>query len=501
MKKIHRLVISSFIGPFVMTFAISLFFLIMQFIWLWVDELIGKGLGTLVILEIIYYAAVSLVPMALPLAVLLASVMTFGNLSEHFELTAMKTSGISLWRIMSSLILFIVSLSIGTFFFSNNVLPYTNLKYAQLLYDITRKKPEMSIKPGVFNNEIDGFSIKVDYKKSTGGMMYGFMIYDHTGRQGNNRVTVADSGYITITSDQKNLVATLYSGSNYNEMKEKEFSKNRSFPFRHDKFLKETIIFQLPDNSLKKSNDRMFKKHYEIMNTQQLSVVIDSLKGEFDKRKDMFKNNLLKHNYFKYEAKNKNKNKIDSSKNKQANLTKIKEAYLLKDTTAKDSINISQIYYSLNDKDQLAVISSALRSTQTVRNVIESSGYSLINRRKWLKKHQLAWYKKFSLSFACLIFFFVGAPLGAIIRKGGFGLPFLVSTVLFMLYYVLLITGEKAAVENALPVVVGAWLPSAILTPLGIYITYKASKDSKIVNTNGIENFLKFIGNILKLSK
>ncbi len=286
MKKIHVLILKSFIGPFFITFAISEFFLLMQFIWLWVDELIGKGLETIVIVKVLYYAAASLVPMALPLAVLLASVMTFGNLSEHFELTAMKTSGISLWRIMSPLIFFIVALSIGAFFFSNNVLPYTNLHYAQLLYDVSRKRPEMSIKEGVFNNDIDGFSIKVDKKNHETGMMYKFMIYDHTRRRGNNKVTVADSGHISITTDQKNMVVTLYSGYNYNEMKEKKPAK-KEYPARKDKFSEETIIFRLPDNSLKKSNDRMFKKHYEIMNISQLSVVIDSLSKELKKRKEL----------------------------------------------------------------------------------------------------------------------------------------------------------------------------------------------------------------------
>ncbi len=465
----------------------------MQFIWLWVDELIGKGLETIIIVKILYYAAASLVPMALPLAVLLASVMTFGNLSEHFELTAMKTSGISLWRIMSPVIYFIVALSIGAFFFSNNVLPYTNLRYAQLLYDISRKRPEMSIKEGVFNNDIDGFSIKVDKKNQKTGIMYDFMIYDHTKRQGNNKVTVADSGQINITTDQKNMIVTLYNGYNYNEMKDKD-PKKKEYPARKDKFSEETIIFRLPDNSLKKSNDRMFKKHYEIMNISQLSVVIDSLSREYKVRKNQFQDRLIEFNYLKYEPKvlkNKNHSQlINDSIKKNLPPEKLKAEF-----------NLDEIYKNLNNKEKLNVITAALKSVQIVRTNIESNGLSLTNRLKWLRKHQLAWYKKFTLSFACLVFFFIGAPLGAIIRKGGFGMPFLVSIVLFMFYYVLFIMGEKSAVEGVIPIFTGAWLAPGILFPLGVFITYKATKDSKIVNTEKIENFLKILGNILRLGK
>ncbi len=493
MKKIHSLIVKSFIGPFIVTFAISLFFLLMQFIWLWVDELIGKGLNIGIILKILYYAAAMLVPMALPLAVLLASVMTFGNLSEHFELTAMKTSGISLWRIMSPLIYFIVALSIGAFFFSNNVLPYTNLKYAQLLYDVSRKRPEMSIKSGVFNNEIDGYSIKVDNKNTKTGMMYGFMIYDHTKRKGNKKVTVADSGQINITTDQKNMIVTLYNGSNYNEMKNKNPVK-KEYPYRRDHFSEETIIFQLPDNSLKKSNDRMFKKHYEIMNTSQLSIVIDSLSREYKIRKYQFQDRLLEYNYFKNE--HKVTDKKDSVLYQKDSIRKYRAPEKLITI-----FNLDEIYQNLSNKDKLSVIRGASKSVKIIRSNIENNGQSLVNRLKWLRKHQLAWYKKFSLSFACLVFFFIGAPLGAIIRKGGFGLPFLVSIVLFMFYYVLYIMGEKAATEDALPVFVGAWLASGILFPLGVFITYKATKDSKIVNTEQIENILKILGNILKFGK
>lgn len=461
----------------------------MQFIWLWIEDLIGKGLDWTIIVKILYYAAASLVPMALPLAVLLASVMTFGNLGEHFELTAMKSSGISLWRIMNPLIIFMAALSTGAFFFSNNVLPYTTLKYAKLLYDVSRKRPELNIKTGVFNNEIDGFSIKIDDKDMNTGMMYRFMIYDHTKQKGNKEVTVADSGEIRITDDQKNMIVTLYNGSNFTDMKEKK--GNKEYPFRRDHFSKQMIIFQLPDISMKESNENLFKRHYEIMNTSQLSIVIDSLKNEFDTRTINFQDKLMNFNYFKHEKKIYDKKGTDDYKTDSINKYKNPEELI-------SLINLDSIYEKMSNKNKLQALTESINSIKRIRVNLENNDQSLYNRLKWLKKHQLAWYKKFSLSFACLIFFFIGAPLGSIIRKGGFGLPILVSVVFFMFYYVLYIMGEKAATEDALPVFVGAWLASGILFPLGVFITYKATKDSKIVSTQKFQEILMTIQQFLK---
>jgi lipopolysaccharide export system permease protein len=486
-KKIHILVIKSFIGPFFITFAISIFFLLMQFIWLWIEDLIGKGLDITIILKILWYAAINIIPIALPLAVLLASVMTFGNLGENFELTAMKSSGISLWRIMNPLIIFIIALSLSAFFFSNYVLPYSNLQYARLLYDVSRKRPELNIKTGVFNNEIDGYSIKIDDKNQSTGMMYGFMIYNHLKRKGNNEVTLADSGQISITSDQKNMVVTLYNGNNYNEMDEKSKNKeDKEYPFRIDQFTKETIIFQLPDISLKKSNENLFEKHYEIMNTRQLTGVIDSLKTEYKFRVKQYKNNLLDFNYFKQEMKL--SAKMQKEQYVQDSIRKFKAPDKLTAT-----INLDSFYLNLSTINKQKVVNDALISINRTKTNIVNNSQSLSNRLRWLKKHQLAWYKKFTLSFACFIFFFIGAPLGSIIRKGGFGLPILVSIILFMFYYVLFMMGGKAAEEGALPVFTGAWLASFILLPLGVYISYKASRDSKIINIDKLDFILRLI--------
>ena len=464
----------------------------MQFIWLWVEDMVGKGLEWYFILKILFYSAAMLVPMALPLAVLLASVMTFGNFGEHFELTAMKSSGISLWRIMSPLIIFIIALSIGAFYFSNNVLPYTNIKYAGLLYDLSRKRPELNIKTGVFNNEIDGYSIKIDDKDPNSGMMYGFMIYDHTKQKGNKEVTVADSGEMSITMDQKNMIVTLYNGSNFTDMKEKNNRSVKEYPYRNDNFSKQTIIFQLPDISMKKSDESLFEKHYEIMDTEQLSVAIDSLKNEYNDRSKSFNRKLVEFNYFKHEVRLKEIK--DSVKMKKDSIRRFQSPEKLI-----TKINLDSLYVNMSYKEKQRVLDGSLSSVNRIKTNIENNSQSLSNRLKWLKKHQLAWYKKFSLSFACLVFFFIGAPLGAIIRKGGFGLPILVSILLFMFYYILFSFGQKAATEGAVPVIVGAWLASGVLFPMGVYVTYKATKDSKIINTQKFEEILKTISKLLRL--
>jgi lipopolysaccharide export system permease protein len=461
----------------------------MQFIWMWIEDFIGKGLDWTIILKLLYYAGASLVPMALPLAVLLASVMTFGNLGEHFELTAMKSAGISLWRIMSPLIIFMILTSTGAFFFSNNVLPYTTLKYARILYDVSRKRPELNIKTGVFNNDIDGFSIKIDDKNMNTGMMYGFMIYDHTKQKGNKEVTLADSGELRITNDQKNMVVTLYHGSNFSDMKSK--SGKEEYPFRKDAFKKQIIIFELPDLSMKVSDDNLFKKHYEILNTHQLGIVIDSLQEEFDTRLVGYQNKLLEYNYFKFEKKSYIPK--DSVKRKKDSLQKF-----LPPEKLEVHHDIDEIYDKLKTKDKLKVVQEALNSANRLKTNIENNKQALKNREEWLWKHQLARNKKFTLSFACLVFFFIGAPLGSIIRKGGFGLPILVSVVFFMFYYVLFIMGEKAAGEGALPVFIGAWMASGILFPMGVFITYKATRDSKIVSTDKLKIFFSYVGKILR---
>ncbi|MEA2041853.1 MAG: LptF/LptG family permease [Bacteroidota bacterium] len=487
MKNISKLVFKSYIGPLIFTFFISLFVLLMQFLWKWIEDFIGKGLEWTIITEILFYASAALVPMALPLAVLLASVMTFGNMGEHYELTALKASGISLLKVMQPLIFLVAFISVGAFFFSNNVLPYSNLKMARLLFDVNRKRPALNIRAGVFNNDIQGFSIKISSKSDNSNMMYDFMIYDHSKRAGNPEVTLADSGFLEITDNQKYMIATLYSGRTYTEMQEKTRSiKEREYPHRTDLFDKEVIIFELTGFDMKRSQEGLFRSNYQMMNLSQLSGSIDSLLKVYQRRQSNFPDRLMRYNYFKVE--HKAASNSDSMMQVKDSLRKY-----AKPENLKASFNSDSLYAILTPGQERQALRIATEDSERLLNTIKSSGKSMHDRLRWIRKHQLAWYQKFSLSFACVIFFFIGAPMGAIIRKGGFGMPFLVSIILFMVYYVISITGEKFVREDVLPVFIGSWLSSAVLFPFGVFVTYKASTDSVLLNTDAYKNFLKKI--------
>jgi lipopolysaccharide export system permease protein len=488
-KKINILIYKSYIGPLFLTFLISLFVLLMQFLWKWIEDFIGKGLEWYVVAEILLYASASLVPMALPLAVLLASVMTYGNLGEHYELTAMKASGISLPKAMQPLIYVTVAISIGAFFFSNNVLPYTNLKMARGLYDVTHQRPEVSIKEGVFNNDIEGYSIKVARKSKTTSMMYDFIIYDHTARQGNPDVFLADSGTLVISSSKKYMYVTLYSGETFSEMPEKN-PQQKEFPHRHDKFSRQTMVFEMQGFDFQESDEAIFKSNFQMMNLAQLDTVIDSLKITMHQREMRFPQMIKESNYERFGF-------------RVTNLTDTTAR--IKDSTMKNlpyeqltrKVKSDTVFNNFDIDKKIRAVDIALDYAKRTQESIQIGADDIYERGKWLRKHQLAWYRKFSLSFACLIFFFIGAPLGAIIRKGGFGMPFLVSTLLFMFYYIMWISGEKFVREDVMPVFVGAWLSSAVLFPLGIFLTYKASTDSALMNTDAyIAFFTKIIRKI-----
>jgi len=458
---------------------------LMQFLWKWVEDFIGKGLEWTVIAKILYYAASNLVPLALPLGILLASLMTFGNLGERYELTAIKAAGISLMKSMRSLIILTVFMSIGAFFFSNNVLPYTNLELAKLLYDVSRKRPELNLKTGVFNNDIEGYSIKIGSKNQQTGMMYDFMIYNHFNKRGNKEVILADSGTISITPDQKRMLVTLYNGRSFNELNETKKEKSApEYPHRHDRFESQTIKLELVGFEMKESDAGIFKNNYQMMNLQQLSYVIDSLYVKYEKRKNTGVGRLLRYNYAKYESKDYLRGMVygDSS-----------EAVIPFEPPAspirKGKINTDSLFIALSTEKKQNAVALALENVDKTIKAIDTEAEAMHDRIKWIRKHELAWYRKFSMSFACLIFFFIGAPLGAIIRKGGFGMPILISIILFMVYYVLTMAGEKFAREDMIPVFAGAWLSTFVLFPLGVFLTYKSVKDSTLFDASAISNF------------
>jgi len=476
--------ILSYIGPFLMTFFIAVFVLFMQFVWKYVDDLIGKGLETRTLVELFFYAALSMFPLALPLAILLSSLMTFGNLGEQFELVALKSSGMSLQKIMAPLIVVAFLTSVGAFFFSNNMLPFINLKMRSLIYDIQQKKPALNIKEGVFYNGIEGYTIRIDTKGSDGITCRGIMIHDHTENAGNNKVITAEWGKLEMTSDKDFLIMQLFNGTSYEEIID---SKNESYhPLMRSIFKEQTVRFDLSGFRLVRTEEELFKSSYEMLNIRQIAEAIDSMEIDKEKRISNFKKN-----FSDMLSENKVLHKPASNPPKADTSGKHPSRRMF---GAHAPVNIPSGVHNVQTQ-KIRVIEMALSAARSKKYYIDSLLSELDNYNNPILRMVVERHKKFTLSLACLVLFFVGAPLGAIIRKGGLGMPVVVSVFIFILFWVISITGEKMSDEQALPPYIGMWMATAITLPFGIFLTRKATSDSALFDADA------YIGSFRKLFK
>lgn len=471
MKKLHIFMLKSFIGPFVATFFISMFVLIMQFLWRMIDDLVGKGLDFSVIAELLFYVAITLVPMALPLAILLSSIMTFGSLGEHYELIALKSAGISLYRIMKPLIFLIVLLTVLAFVFSNNVMPVANLKMYSFLYDIRRQKPEMSFKEGIFTNDLEGYSIKIDRIDKSSGMMYNMLIYTHKEGTGNYEVTKADSGMMISDLDRNVMRLVLFNGHTYTDEGMRDAKSRKTFPFRKLQFDRQMVTIDLPGTDLKRTDENSFRSASAMMNLKQLADTIDSARKSLNQRKAGDAKRLLATNF----QKSKNTNP------RQDSVLVEKSRGIFSDPDS--------LYRSMDVEEQRQAMDYAVQYAREVKQKSQDDMFYYVGRQEGIIKNQLEWNRKFSLSFACFIFFFIGAPLGAIIRKGGLGMPVVVSVLLFIIYYIIDMMGVRSAKEAVISPEMGAWVSAFILLPLGAILTYKSVTDSEMMNTDAYKAF------------
>ncbi len=447
----------------------------MQFLWKYIDDLIGKGLEFNIIAEFLVYTSASLVPLAMPLAVLLASLMTFGNLAENLELLALKSSGVSLFRIMAPVMIISAGISVGAFFFSNNVMPVTNLKMRSLLYDIQQQRPELTIKPGVFDNTLEGYSIRIGARDNKTSLLRDILIFDHTEKQGNVRVTVADSGYMKMSEDEKHLLLTLYNGRSYFEL-QKQKTENRqikSYPLRRDHFEQQEMIIEMTGFGLNRTDEKLFRNSYSMLNLSQLHHFDDSLSEEIEMILDKFENT------------------IDRSLLSKPKGLLIRRDALLADSVRKkikpedlriQKVQVDSAWAELNKLERRRALTLAINFARSNKSVATSNVGTADWKWARLRRYQIEIQRKYSLSLLCLIFFFTGAPLGAIIRKGGLGMPVIVSVLLFLVYYIISMTGEKFVRESILPPFVGMWISTIILVPVSIWLTYKAANDSVIMN-------------------
>lgn len=479
MKRLHWYVIKSFLGPFFMTFFIVVFVLLMQFLWRYVGDLVGKGLDLQVLGEMLFYASFGVLPYAFPLAMLLASIMTFGALGENYELVAMKSAGISLFRIMKPLIVIAAFVALLAFYFSNNILPKTNLKFTTLMVSVKQQRPELILQEGVFTNEIDGYNIKIGRKDKKTNVLYDLLIYDHTQNKSNESVTVADSGYLKITEDKKYMVLTLYNGINYAEEQPKDRSEINKRPFRRDKFDEQTIRVKVNNFDFNRRDEGIYKNMYRMLNIRQLTLMTDTLNGKYY---DQVRNYLMQ---------------IDVNptiSRRIVDLTVTHDSLKQNFQISPDStFNFDTCFNGIDKWVKAEIAMMALdRARANMQNLNLYQG-QITERKRNINKYEMERHRKFTLSFAVFIFFFVGAPLGAIIRKGGLGMPVVVSILLFIAYYIVSMTGEKSAREDVWQMLTGMWFSTFVFFPIGVWLSYMAGTDSAIMAT---ETYTKLLNKL-----
>ncbi|MGB0391574.1 MAG: LptF/LptG family permease [Salibacteraceae bacterium] len=475
MKKLDIFVVKTYLGPFILTFFITLFIFEMQFLWNYLEDMVGKGIEGFVLIELFAFASANLVTMALPLAILLSSIMTFGNLGENYELVAMKSSGISLGRIMMPLIIFNILISGLAFYHSNYVMPVANLKFKTLLYDIMHQRPALEFKPGVFYTGIDGFVIRIKEKDEDGQNMKKVQIYDHSKHNGNREITLAESGKMALSQDKRFLVFDLFNVKRYSE------DAGKNHPLNYSEMDQHTVRFDLSSFQFNRTDDDLFKDHYEMLNLKQLEASMDTLTTKLDDRLGDYRKAMN------------NRLQIYSDTN------------FIKNNTLPDTIQISGILDDLSVKEKLGLYSTAINIARSSKTYSQSIQDEKEMRQKRIFLHEIEWHKKFTLSLACLVLFFIGAPLGALIRKGGLGMPVVFSILIFIIYHIISISGMKLVKQGELEAVVGMWLATATLLPLGAFLTYKATTDSVLLDSSFYSTLTKkitapFIG-LIKLIK
>ena len=459
MKKLHLLMLRSFVGPFFVTFIIVLFILSMQFLWKYVDDLMGKGLAGLTLAQLLTYATASFVPLAIPLAVLLSSIMTMGGLGERSELTPMRSAGLGLFRILMPLTLTTILIAGASFYFSNNLLPIANLKFQSLLWDVTKKKPAMNLRPGVFYNGIEGFTIRVTNKHEDTGVLDDVLIYDHRGSfQGDRRVVRAEHGRMKRSVDGNFLVLELQDGRVYDEQSKGRTAASGSMPLLRGRFERDEVRMDLSSLGMQRTDEDLFKDHYKMRTMGQLQVAEDSLMRKYDQKK-LDQERYLRNGLF----------------------------------ITRDSANASvpgsftgmgTFQLALDPGQQKNLFDIAINMTRNAASFLDRALQEREDRRAQIAKFRVEWHRKLMLAAACLLFFFIGAPLGAIVRKGGMGLPTVFAIIFFLVFHIISYSTEQLVKVGDLQPWPGMWISTLVLLPIGAFLTWKAATDSPLLEAD-----------------
>ena len=464
MKTIHKFTLKAFLGPMVLSFFIVMFILMMNFVWRYIDELVGKGLSFDVIVELLFYATANMMPLGIPLATLFAAIMTMGNLGEHNELLAMKSAGMSLLNILRPLVGVVLVVAVSSFFVVNNLVPYSNKKMMAIIYDIRQQKETMEFKDGIFFNGIENMNIRVGHQNPDTGLLTDILIYDTRDRNGNMTTTVADSGYIYMSDDKKFLMIKLYNGETHETTR--NYKWNTENAIRHQIFKVQNGALEIEGFDFSRTDMNLFSNH-QTKTTSELQVDIDSLRVEADRGSARSYEPLLK-NYL---------------------LTKDKSGMGLFDTVKVDysykvPVELLKHFDTLSVKQKRDIVQTAKTTARSSRNSLnrnESTAKDTLNK---LYRSQVEWHRKVSLPISVIIFFLIGAPLGAIIRKGGLAMPVVVSVLFFVIYYVISIAGETMAKEGSWNAAFGMWFSAMVLLPIALYLTRIATNDSNLFNTD-----------------
>ena len=470
LKKLDKLILKAFIGPFLATFIISIFVLVLQFFWLWIDDFVGKGIDTLTLFKVIGYVALSWVPIALPLAMLLSTIMTFGNLGESYELVAIKSAGISLTRFMLPVMIFAL-VATGVAYVSNNyIIPVVNLKLNRMQYEIVYSKPAFDIKPGVFYDKIDGYVIKLGKKEKDGQQIEDILIYER-GNYLQDNTLIADSGVMRVSDDKRFLEFDLRNGTRYEE---KGIRGTTNTELTRVSFGEYKKVFDLASFFKVKTSDSAFKDNYKMLSQRQLKIYSDSLQKRIGTIEDRIKREVGSNLLFAV--------RLDSSFYKVPN-----PKPMVADTSIHDIIPDSAMFQSVD------MALSKISNAKSTLDILEGD----LNAKARDRRHyELAWHQKFSLAFACFVLFLIGAPLGSIIRKGGLGTPLVFAVIFFVIFHLLNSTGEKLVKSGVLHPIVGTWLPVIALTPVALFLIVKARKDSQLFNKEFYFRVFKDIKNI-----
>lgn len=482
MKTIHRFTLRAYLGPMILTFFIVMFILMMNFVWRYIDELVGKGLEFRVIVELLFYATANMMPLGIPLATLLAAIMTMGNLGENNELLAMKCAGMSLPRILSPLIVVVCMVAVGSFFVVNNLVPYSNKKMMAIIYDIRQQKQVMEFKDGQFFNGIDNMSIRVGHQDPKTKLLTDVLIYDTRDRGGNMTTTLADSGYIHLSDDKKFLMVQLFGGEMFETTR--NYKWNTENIVKHNIFKVQNGTIQISGFDFSRTDMSLFNND-QTKNTAELQYDIDSLKVEANINSARSYEPLLK-NYL-----------LSKDPSTMGLFDSLRMDYSYKRPT-----DVMSKFERLSVRERRDVVNNAKSTARMSRNSLtynEDAAKTVLNK---LYRSQVEWHRKVSLPISVLIFFMIGAPLGAIIRKGGLAMPIVVSVLFFVIYYVVSIAGEKMAKEGSWDAAFGMWFSSIVLTPIAAYLTYKATNDSNLFNTDWyVMKWNKLVGHLVKRGK